>query len=110
MLTKREVIMDSVLQDINYACKYIRGGKDELVSRYAALALKSRICLFEGTYRKYHAVNPSTNQPWQETDGARKYLRACVDASEVCSSRKSQILQRLSWLENTVPTCNLLTM
>lgn len=78
----REVIMDRVLQDINYACKYIRGGKDELVSRYAALALKSRICLFEGTYRKYHAVNPSTNQPWQETDGARKYLQACVDASE----------------------------
>ena len=78
----REVIMDSVLQDINYACQYIRGGKEELVSRYAALALKSRICLFEGTYRKYHAVNPSTNQPWQEADGARKYLQACVDASE----------------------------
>lgn len=78
----REVIMDSVLQDINYACQYIRGGKEELVSRYAALALKSRICLFEGTYRKYHAVNPSTNQPWQEADGVRKYLQACVDASE----------------------------
>lgn len=78
----REVIMDSVLQDINFACQYLKSSKDELVSRYAALALKSRICLFEGTYRKYHTVNPSTNQPWQETDGARKYLQACVDASE----------------------------
>lgn len=78
----REMVMDSVLQDINFACKYLKASKDELVSRYAALALKSRICLFEGTYRKYHAVNPSTNQPWQEIDGARKYLQACVDASE----------------------------
>ncbi len=78
----RELVMDSVLQDIDYACKYIRGGKDELVSRYAALALKSRICLFEGTYRKYHAVNPSTNQPWQESEASRKYLLACVEASE----------------------------
>ena len=36
-----------------------------------ALALKSRICLYEGTWRKYHGL-----------DGSEEWLRACVAASE----------------------------
>lgn len=78
----RELVMNKVLEDINFACDHLKASKSELVSRYAALALKSRICLFEGTYRKYHSVNPSTNEPWTEADGSRKYLQACVEASE----------------------------
>lgn len=53
----RTLVMDSVLADINFASTNIRNTKDNTasqVTRWVALALKSRICLFEGTFRKYH--------------------------------------------------------
>ena len=54
---KRELVMDSVLADINYACENISRTNDNtrsLITKYVALGLKSRIALYEGTYRKYH--------------------------------------------------------
>jgi len=53
----RTLVMDSVLADIDYACANIKSTADptrSLVTKYVAYALKSRICLFEGTFRKYH--------------------------------------------------------
>lgn len=53
----RSLVMDSVLADLNYAAASINDTKDassSRITRSVALALKSRICLFEGTYRKYH--------------------------------------------------------
>lgn len=53
----RELVMDSVLADIDYACRNITVSSDptcSTVTKYLAYALKSRICLFEGTFRKYH--------------------------------------------------------
>lgn len=53
----RELVMDNVLADINFACEHITDVKDNsssTVTRWVALALKSRICLYEGTYRRYH--------------------------------------------------------
>ncbi|EOR96687.1 Putative outer membrane protein [Arcticibacter svalbardensis MN12-7] len=54
---KREVVMDSVLADINFACANIMATDDasrSTVTKYVAYAYKSRLCLFEGTFRKYH--------------------------------------------------------
>jgi len=53
----RTVVMDSVLADINYACENISTTNDNtrsLVTKWVAYAFKSRMCLFEGTFRKYH--------------------------------------------------------
>lgn len=53
----RTLVMDSVIADIDYACANIKATTDptrSLVTKYVAYALKSRICLFEGTFRKYH--------------------------------------------------------
>ncbi len=53
----RKLVMDSVLADINYACNNIKATSEttrSLITKYVAYALKSRICLFEGTFRKYH--------------------------------------------------------
>jgi len=51
----RQLVMDSVLSDINYAVANIRvTDGDNVVNRDVALALKARICLFEGSYRTYH--------------------------------------------------------
>jgi hypothetical protein len=54
---KREVVMDSVLADLNFACANIQASNDPsrtTITKWVAYAYKSRVCLFEGTYRKYH--------------------------------------------------------
>jgi len=53
----RSLVMDSVLADLDFACANITAIKDNSASQITqsvALALKSRVCLYEGTYRKYH--------------------------------------------------------
>jgi starch-binding outer membrane protein, SusD/RagB family len=53
----RTLVMDSVLADIDYACANIKSTNDasrSMITKYVAYALKARICLFEGTFRKYH--------------------------------------------------------
>ncbi|MDT3405355.1 RagB/SusD family nutrient uptake outer membrane protein [Mucilaginibacter terrae] len=55
---KRTLVMDSVLADLDYACTNIQATNDPsrtTVTKWVAYALKSRVCLFEGTFRKYHA-------------------------------------------------------
>lgn len=54
---KREVVMDSVLADLDFACANIQASNDPsrtTITKWVAYAFKSRVCLFEGTYRKYH--------------------------------------------------------
>lgn len=53
----RTTVMDRVLEDLDFACRNITLEKDEsgsLVTKWVAYALKSRICLFEASFRKYH--------------------------------------------------------
>lgn len=53
----RDTVMRRVLADLDFACAHINETKDataSTVTRWAALAFKSRVCLFEGTFRKYH--------------------------------------------------------
>ncbi len=53
----RKVVMQHVLEDINFAIENLPSGKSVFkVTRWTALALKSRIFLFEGTFRKYHGL------------------------------------------------------
>lgn len=80
----RKLVMDSVLADLDYACSHITTTSDDSRSRitkWIAYALKSRICLFEGTFRKYHTeLNlQSTAATWlQEAAAAAK---AVMDSS-----------------------------
>ncbi|SMG30668.1 RagB/SusD family nutrient uptake outer membrane protein [Sphingobacterium psychroaquaticum] len=51
----RTLIVDSIMQDLDFAIKNLETkASDEKVTKWTALALKSRIALFEGTFRKYH--------------------------------------------------------
>lgn len=71
----RTLIMDSILADIDFAIAYAPTEKKVAeVTKWTALALKSRICLFEGTFRKYHT---EFNLP-----DAERFLEECVEASE----------------------------
>ena len=60
----REATMAYILEDLNFACDNLSTEtawvNNANISKYIALAIKSRICLFEGTYRKYHKTNPET--------------------------------------------------
>jgi hypothetical protein len=67
----RTLVMDSVLADLNFAINNISPVKSttaSTISKWTALALKSRICLYEGTFRKYHTeLNlTSTASAWLE--------------------------------------------
>lgn len=51
----RTLIMDSVLNDIDFAIAHLGTTRNVAeITQWTALALKSRLCLFEGTFRKYH--------------------------------------------------------
>ncbi len=57
--TSRESVMNKVLEDLDFACENLPndwgdGNAPGRLNRWAALLIKSRICLFEGTWRKYH--------------------------------------------------------
>ena len=53
----RKLVMDSVLDDINFAVANIpKEIQLTSITKYTALMLKARICLFEGTFRKYHGL------------------------------------------------------
>ena len=71
----RTLVMDSVMADLDFAIEHLDAAKSvERVTKWTALALKSRIGLYEGTWRKYHT---EFNLP-----DANKFLEACVSASE----------------------------
>lgn len=77
---KRELVMDSILADINFACENITATDDatrSTVTKYVAYAFKSRLCLFEGTFRKYHTeLNlQSTAASWlNDAAAAARYI------------------------------------
>ena len=51
----RELVMQKMIEDIDYAIENLPAEKSLYrVTKWTALALKSRFCLFEGTFRKYH--------------------------------------------------------
>lgn len=73
--TPHKQVMDSVLADLNFAVSNLPDpdnvDEEGRLHKYTALALKSRICLWEGTFRKYHNMGDEV-----------KYLNETVDASE----------------------------
>lgn len=55
----RELVMTHMMEDIDYAIANLPDDKSNpyRVNKWAALALKTQFCLYEGTYRKYHQLN-----------------------------------------------------
>ena len=74
--TPREEVMANVLADLTFAAENLPedwgdGGGPGRLNRWAALLVKSRVCLFEGTWRKYHGG--SNPEMWlQEAAAAAK--------------------------------------
>lgn len=57
----RELVMQNIIADLDYAIANLTSTKDVFrITKWTALAFKSRVCLFEGTFRKYHEGNAAT--------------------------------------------------
>lgn len=68
----RTVVFDKMLEDIDFSIANLDVTKSgQLITKWTALALKSRMCLFEGTFRKYHGL-----------EGWERILDECIKASE----------------------------
>ena len=80
----RGIIMDHVMNDLKNAIEMLPREKDVArVTRWSALALKSRIALYEGTWRKYR------NLP-----DADKYLQLAADAASTFISESGYSLYK----------------
>lgn len=72
----RELVMTKMIEDIDYAIENLPSQVSTYrANKWAALALKARFCLYEGTYRKYHQVNLEGND-------YTYYLQQSADAAE----------------------------
>ncbi|ANI89599.1 starch-binding protein [Arachidicoccus ginsenosidimutans] len=74
----RVLIMDSIVADLDYAAQHIASNNDNTrstISKGVIFGFKSRVCLFEGTFRKYQ-----TSYNLQST--ANDYLKMAVDAAD----------------------------
>lgn len=68
----RTLVFDKMLEDIDFSIANLEVTKSgQLITKWTALALKSRMCLFEGTFRKYHGL-----------EGWERILDECIKASE----------------------------
>jgi len=84
----RALVMDSVVADLDFAIANLSATQDvtcSTITKWVALALKSRICLFEGTFRRYH-------DEWGLTATANDFLNKSLDASnQIISSGKYKL-------------------
>lgn len=79
--TDRDVVMDSVLTDLDYAIANIGSSSDKTAwSSNMARAMKSDICLYEGTYCKYRTLADNGKAP--DASRAQRFLQESVKASE----------------------------
>ena len=72
----RELVMTKMIEDIDFAIENLPSQVSTFrVNKWAALALKARFTLYEGSYRKYHQLNLEGND-------YKYYLEQSVSASE----------------------------
>lgn len=76
----RDMVMDKVLEDLNFACQYMQKGSKTSWSKDMANAMKADICLWEGTFCKYRTA--AENGKAADATRAEKFLKECVTACE----------------------------
>lgn len=76
----RTMIADKIKEDLDFAIENIKTNRDpscSTITSTVAAALKSRVCLWEGTFRKYHTeagLQASASQWLQEAISAAQYV------------------------------------
>lgn len=90
--TDRDVVMDKVLEDLNFAVANITGNASSRVAynNAVAQAMKSEICLYEGTFCKYRSA--ADGQKAADASRANKFLGECKTASKAIMDNKMYAL------------------
>jgi hypothetical protein len=114
LLTKardsRELVMDSIMADIDYAIENIPAEKElNRITKYTALILKARIALHEGTFRKYHGLN-DYERFIEESSSAAKELMDSGAYSLYTSGGEEQAYLDLFAMENQNTTETILAV
>ena len=82
----REEVVHHIIEDLDYAIENLSDAKSLYrVSKWSALALKAQVCLYEGTFRKYHPGNISQDPPtpWSaEYETSEQLLTLAAEAAE----------------------------
>lgn len=85
----REYVMTKMLEDLDEAIAGLPSSYGSLnyrATKWAALALKSRVCLYEGTYRKYHTELYDQSYEFKLPEDAKSadwYLQQAAAAAKV---------------------------
>lgn len=91
----RETVMQKMLEDIDAAIqglpeKYAAPETAYRVNKYTAMFLKAQICLFEGTFRKYHSAPAPFSGSYTAADGSTHdadwYLSKAAEAADMLIS------------------------
>lgn len=84
----RELVMEKVYEDLMFAAQNISRTSDAtqctLVSKWVAYAFASRVCLFEGTFRKYHNLSLATSPA--------TWLKRAEDAASIVMQQSGKSL------------------
>ena len=88
----RGYVMKKVIEDLDLAAKKLPDSWPDgcfRINKYGAMAFKSRVALFEGTFRKYHDV---ADEAYVEADGSTTtlsvewFLRQAAEAAQAVMS------------------------
>jgi len=94
----REFVVSKMIEDLDAAADGLGVVKNELssdVTKWTALALKARVCLFEASFRKYH-----------DLDNYEELYQECADAcSEIMASGQFHL-----YTEGTTPYQDIFAM
>ena len=85
--TDRDEVMDFVLEDLDAAIDGISSSSHVSWSKDLAYAVKSEICLYEGTFCRYRSAADKQKAP--DETRAKKYLEECKKASAAIMSNSA---------------------
>ncbi len=73
----RKVVFEHIIEDIDSAIEHLPSKPATgRLHKYAALAYKSRICLYEGSFRKYHNLGDYEEMFKEAADAAEKVIES----------------------------------
>ena len=79
----RDFVMQKMIEDIDFAIANLpTAHSDYRVTKWTALAFKSRFCLYEGTFRKYHAGDVTLQTLPADAKPYSWYLEQAADAAD----------------------------
>src|SRR3546814_20374208 len=82
--------MDSIISDLDSAIASLPDSREtDRITKWTALALKSRVCLYEGTFRKYHANDPFVK------DSYGNVLTGAAELLEQSAAAAKELMERL---------------